>query len=183
MGCMSESDDSLAEKLKAGDEVAFQVLYDRHAKSLLRHLLHMMGNVQEAEDMLHESFMLLIRKINFYEPRSDLTSGFKTWFFRLATHRAIDEIRKRKKRTVPEEDVYESEDERYERKERGIVMETEMRKLPPLQRAVLSLRVHDDLSYLEIALICGKDVNSIKQSLFQARKTLKNQLALAGELP
>jgi RNA polymerase sigma-70 factor (ECF subfamily) len=177
---MSESDDSLAEKLKAGDESAFQFLYDRHSKSLLRHLLHMMGNVQEAEDILHESFMLLIRKINFYEPRSDLSAGFKTWFYRLATHRAIDEIRKRKKRSDNEEEIYESEDEKYERKEFGMVLENEMRKLPALQRTVLSLRVHDDLSYLEIALICGKDVNSIKQSLFQARRTLKNQLVASG---
>ena len=55
-------------------------------------------------------------------------------------------------------------------------------KLPLIQRTVLSLRVHEDLSYLEISAICGKDVNTIKQSLFHARKNMKNLLVEHGEV-
>ncbi len=173
---MQETDDELAEKLKKGDESAFYSIYERHSKSLLRHLVSMMGNVQEAEELLHESLMLMIKKINFYEPRPDLTSSFKTWLFRLSTNRAIDEIRKRKKPQF-ESEVVEVRDEEE------IDMNHYMDRLPPLQRTVLNLRVHDDLSYLEIATICGKDVNAIKQCLFQAKKSLKNYLVKDGVIP
>lgn len=179
---MLETDDELAEKLKRGDESAFNVIFERHSKSLLRHLISMMGNVQEAEELLHESLMLMIKKINFYEPRPDLTSSFKTWLFRLATNRAIDDIRKRKKSVAKEEETYPAEDETLELKEQEQNMNKYMDQLPPLQRTVLNLRVHDDLSYIEIAAICGKDVNAIKQCLFQAKKSLKNYLVKDGVL-
>lgn len=176
-----ETDDELALRLKTGDEKAFYVLYERHGQALLRHLSSVMGNVQEAEDVLHESFMLMIKKISFYEPRPDLKASFKTWFFRLATNRAIDEIRKRKKGMAKEEETHPAEDVKYEKKEQDESINKFLDKLPPLQRTVLGLRVHEDLSYMEIAAICGKDVNAIKQSLFQARKSLKNLLLSEGE--
>lgn len=175
------TDDELILRLKSGDEKAFYALYERHGKTLLRHLESIMGNVQEAEEILHESFMLMIKKVGFYGPRPDLKSSFKTWFFRLATNRAIDEIRKRKKGMKEEVETHPPEDETFEKKETEKNMKTFMDKLPPLQRTVLNLRVQDDLSYLEIAAICGKDVNAIKQSLFQARKSLKNILTEEGE--
>lgn len=170
---MLETDDQLVEKLKKGDESAFYAIYERHSKSLLRHLVGMMGNVEEAEDILHESLMIMIKKINFYEPRPDLTSSFKTWLFRLATNRAIDEIRKRKRPMVKTEETHPAEDVKFEKKEEESSMQRYLEQLPPLQRTVLSMRVNDDLSYLEIATICGKDINAIKQCLFQARKSLK----------
>lgn len=177
---MAGTDDELAERLKGGDESAFGLLYERHSKSLLRHLTLLMGNTSEGEDMLHESLMLMIQKINFYEPRKDLRSSFKSWLFRLATNRAIDEIRKRKKQQIDNESAVSSVDELFEMKERDTSLARHMMKLPPLQRTVLSLRVHEDLSYLEIAAICGKDVNSVKQSLFHARRSLKALLIGEG---
>ena len=93
---MSMNDDALAERLKIGDDTAFEALYERHATSLLRHFFCLMGNQQEAEEILHESLMLMIQKINFYVLRSELKNSFKSWLFRLSTNRAIDEIRKRK---------------------------------------------------------------------------------------
>lgn len=177
---MAGTDDELAEKLKSGDESAFELLYQRHSKSLLRHLTLLMGNTAEGEDMLHESLMLMIQKINFYEPRKDLRSSFMSWLFRLATNRAIDEIRKRKKHQAESEKLESSSYEKFEVKERNMAIADHLLKLPPLQRTVLSLRVHEDLSYLEIATICGKDVNSVKQSLFHARRALKSSLMNEG---
>jgi RNA polymerase sigma-70 factor (ECF subfamily) len=177
---MLETDDQLVERLKKGDEKAFYSIYERHSKSLLRHLLSMMNNAEEAEDILHESLMLMIKKINFYEPRAELESSFKTWLFRIATNRAIDEIRKRKKPMAKSNEVQASEDEKYQIQEEENSLKRYMDQLPPLQKTVLNLRVHEDLSYIEIATICGKDVNAIKQCLFQARKSLKTFLQEEG---
>lgn len=93
---MNFSDDELAQQLRSGDEAAFAVLYERYAESLLRHLICLLNSQQEAEDMLHESMMLMIQKINYYSPKPELKNSFKSWLYRLSTNRAIDEIRKRK---------------------------------------------------------------------------------------
>lgn len=71
-------------------------------------------------------------------------------------------------------------EEIYENKEREFLISDLLLKLPLIQRVVLSLRVLDDLSYQEISIICGKDINTVKQGLFQARKNMKN-LLLAQE--
>lgn len=180
---MQSSDDELVEKLKEGSTAAFDLLYERYATSLLRHLICLMSNHQEAEDMLHESMMLMISKINFYQPRSDLKNSFKSWLFRLSTNRAIDEIRKRKKHPEAIEEASSVEvEEMYESKEKEVIISEMLQKLPLIQRVILSLRVHDDLSYQEISLICGKDINTIKQGLFQARKNMKNLMLTQGEI-
>lgn len=180
---MQSSDDELVEKVKEGSTDAFDLLYERYATSLLRHLICLMSNHQEAEDMLHESMMLMIQKINFYQPRADLKNSFKSWLFRLSTNRAIDEIRKRKKHPVSEMEPSSAPLETvYETKEKEVIIAEMLHKLPLIQRVILSLRVHDDLSYQEISLICGKDINTIKQGLFQARKNMKNLMLTQGEI-
>lgn len=180
---MQSSDDELVEQVKEGSTAAFDLLYERYANSLLRHLICLMSNHQEAEDMLHESMMLMIQKINFYQPRAELKNSFKSWLFRLSTNRAIDEIRKRKKHPVAEMEASSANLETvYESKEKEVIIIDMLQKLPLIQRVILSLRVHDDLSYQEISLICGKDVNTIKQGLFQARKNMKNLMLTQGEI-
>lgn len=180
-------DEELVEGLKSGRDESFAEIYNRHAEGLLRHLTCIVGKKEEAEELLHESFLLLIKKINFYQPRPDLKNSFKAWFYRLATNVAIDELRRKKSRAQHNwEDSQESktvgEDEEFILRERDSLISELLQELPSLQRTVLSLRVHEDLSYLEISSICGKDVNSVKQGLFQARKKLKDLLIKNGEL-
>jgi RNA polymerase sigma factor (sigma-70 family) len=179
------NDDSLVEQLKLGNEAAFEALYEAHASSLLRHLFCLMGNQEEAEDMLHETMMLMMKKINFYVPRTDLKNSFKSWLFRLSTNRAIDEIRKRKSQAVELDGqvaIEEKTESLYEEKEKEFIISDMLMKLPLMQRTVLSLRVIEDMSYMEISLVCGKDINTVKQGLFHARKAMKNLLLAQGEL-
>lgn len=179
-------DDELVQKLKEGDEKSFEILYERYATGLLRHLMCLVGTKEEAEDLLHECMMLMIKKINFYQPRNDLRNSFKSWLYRLSTNRAIDEIRKRKMHVSVEPDtqldINLSHHDLYEEKEKEFIIGDFLMKLPLMQRTVLSLRVVEDLSYKEISAICGRDINAIKQGLFQARKSMKNFLIQQGEL-
>ena len=177
-------DEDLVEQLKLGSDEAFEELYRRYSQSLLRHLFCLMGNKEEAEEMLHECMMLMIQKINFYSHRPDLNNSFKSWLYRLSTNRAIDEIRKRKEKVTEEQEILDSAqlDEIYENKEKEELIGSYLMKLPLVQRTLLSLRVQDDLSYMEISVICGKDVNAVKQGLFQARRTMKDYLLSHGEL-
>lgn len=179
-------DEELVEGLKSGKDESFSEIYNRYAEGLLRHLICIVGKKEEAEELLHEAFLLLIKKINFYEPRADLKNSFKAWFYRLATNVAIDELRRKKSRAqqtweeMPTTEI--GDEEELIIRERDSLIGELLGQLPSLQRTVLSLRVYEDLTYLEISAICGKDVNSVKQGLFQARKSLKDLLIQNGEL-
>ena len=86
------SDSHMAERLRVGDEAVFSHLYEKYSATLLDHLFHMVGKREVAEELLHEVFMTVLGKINFYKEDPLLKNSFKAWIFRIATNRAIDEI-------------------------------------------------------------------------------------------
>lgn len=87
----------LVSHLKQGDEEAFASLYSMFEKSLCNHLYKMLGSQEKAQEVFQETMIKMIKKIEFYESRSDLKNSFKAWLFRIGTNLAIDEIRKSKK--------------------------------------------------------------------------------------
>ena len=56
-----ESDEVLMERLCAGDDYAFGVLFDRHARSIHRFLCRRVDDAAEAEDLTQETFLSVIR--------------------------------------------------------------------------------------------------------------------------
>ncbi len=141
----------------------------------------MTGSSQKAEEIFQDVMLTMIKKVDHYTYRSDLKNIFKAWLFRIATNLAIDEIRKNKKLSFtqdnPEVAVESNEVETEDFKERLNIL---IMKLPIIQRTFLNLKVNEDLSHLEIAAVCGCNVNSVKQGLFRARRTLKGLLINEG---
>lgn len=174
----------LAEHLRRGSEEAFEVLYQRYSSPLLHHLLCMVGKKELAEEILHEVFMTVLTKINFFEDDPKLLNSFKAWVYRIATNRAIDEIRKQKRTsfTVLEEEMAADEDieSTFSDMERNRKVQSLLLKLPLAQRTFLNLKLNVELSHFEIARICSCEVNTVKQGLFQARRSLKNLLLKEG---
>jgi RNA polymerase sigma-70 factor (ECF subfamily) len=148
---------------------------------LLNHLTKMMGNTHHAEEILQEVMLLLISKIDHYVERSDLENSFKAWIFRLATNRAIDEIRKTKKH-ISFNETHESSvtDITVEFKDVQDRINNLINQLPVIQRTILNLKINEQLSLKEIALICKCEVNAVKQSLFRGRRSLKSILVKEG---
>jgi RNA polymerase sigma factor (sigma-70 family) len=177
---MNQLDENI-QKLKFGDEEAFAYLYAQLESPLVNHLFKMLGRVEKAEEVFQEVMMTMIKKIGFYEPRSELKNSFKSWIFRIATNHAIDELRKNKRKKLEfaeeiiadiAEDVIEND---LSDKLGDLIM-----SLPVIQRTFLNLKVKEDLSHLEIASICGCNVNAVKQGLFRARKNLKDLILKEG---
>lgn len=178
------SDSQIAERLRLGDDEAFSHLYDKYSAVLLDHLFQMMGKRELAEELLHEVFMTVLEKINFYKEDLKLKNSFKAWVFRIATNKAIDEIRKFKNIKFEEpslELVDEAEMEmNFEIMWRDHKIHEFLAKLPLGQRTFLNLKINNDLSHMEIARVCSCQINTVKQGLFQARKSLKNMLLAEG---
>lgn len=171
----------LVQQLKEGHKSAFAEIYSLYEKPLFNHLLKMLGSHQKAQEVFQDTMLTMIKKIDHYSHRNELKNSFKAWLFRIATNAAIDEIRKSKKvsfvENVPEVSVESHEVEINDFNERLNIL---IMRLPVIQRTFLNLKINEELSHLEIAAVCGCNVNAVKQGLFRARKSLKDLLINEG---
>lgn len=178
-----KTDSELVELLRVGSDEAFAALYERYSAPLFNHLICMVGKREVAEELLHEVFITMISKIGFYQEHSELRNSFKAWLYRIATNRAIDEIRKHKNVRVEfeiTEEATTNAEESFEQLQRHHLIQSLVARLPLIQRTFLNLKLNDDLNHFEISQICSCNVNTVKQGLFQARRSLKLMLLAEG---
>ncbi|MFB6820670.1 RNA polymerase sigma factor [Streptomyces virginiae] len=89
-------DELLAVRAAEGDQVAFEVLVQRHSASMLQLAERLMGSRAEAEDAVQDAFISAWRKLP--EFRGD--AGFGTWLHRIVTNRCLNLLRARKPSTA-----------------------------------------------------------------------------------
>ena len=166
-----------------GDESGLVEIIRDYKDGLILYLTSIVGNIQTAEELAEETFVLLGTK----KPRDKGGSSFKTWLYTIGRNVAIDYLRKYRKRTfVTLEDSAElvSEEEEIEsaylRKEQQLTVHRAMRKLSPEYQQVLWLIYFEELSNKEAARIMRKSVRSVESLLYRARKSLKSQLEKEG---
>src|SRR5512138_4042980 len=80
------------EALAAGDRAEFARLVDAYSSPIYRLGLRMLGNPQDAEDVLQNTFLNVLTHISEFEGRSSLA----TWLYRIAANEALMLIRKKK---------------------------------------------------------------------------------------
>jgi RNA polymerase sigma-70 factor (ECF subfamily) len=88
------------ESLKAGDREAFARLVDETSGHIYRVALQILGDEQDAEDVLQETYIKAFHSLPNFEGRSSLT----TWLYRIAVNEALMMVRKRKPQTVSVEE-------------------------------------------------------------------------------
>jgi RNA polymerase sigma factor (sigma-70 family) len=164
------SDDCLVGQLRAGSEGAFEVLFDRHHKSLLAFCRHMLGSTAEAEDVAQDTFMAAYRGI----VRSSRPIAVRPWLYTIARRRCISVLRARREQpveAVPERatsnlaaDVDARDDLR--------ALLTDVGRLPEAQRAALLLAELGELSHDQIATVVGCPQQKVRALVFQARSNL-----------
>ena len=176
------SDDEIADGLASGSALSFRALYEAQGRSVLGYLMRMTGRREMAEELTQETFLMVIRKIGFYRKKAD--GGLKAWVFRIATHLAIDALRREKtSKKVTEKNVSflepvnsNSPMERFERGELGKKLQSALMKLNDTQRQIFLLKEQEEMNLLEISRVCGCSENAVKQKLFRIRTTLRKIL-------
>ena len=83
----------LIERARAGDTRAFEDLARREERALYRHALRIVGTTADAEDVVQDALFSAWRSIASFQGLS-----FRAWLFRIATNRALDHLRSRKRR-------------------------------------------------------------------------------------
>ena len=179
-------DDALMTRTAKGEEAAFLLLVQRWERDVLSFLIHMLGSVEEAEDLAQETFVQVFRKATAYR-----TSGkFKSWLFRIAGNLARSRLRRRKiLRWVPfnpvDHDIGSTQpgpDADLENSQRKDAVQASLGRLPQRQKEALVLNRFQGMRYQEVAEAMGTTVPGVESLIQRALAALRADLAEKGEL-
>jgi RNA polymerase sigma-70 factor (ECF subfamily) len=176
--------------LIAGDRAEFARLVDAYSSPIYRLGLRMLGNPQDAEDVLQNTFLNALTHIPKFEGRSSLS----TWLYRIAANEALMMIRKRKPEI--DLDIEEGEDNAEDLKptqfadwsalpedellssEGKKTLDATIQTLPESMRIVFLLRDVEGLSIKETADALNLTETNVKTRLLRARMFLREQLSV-----
>lgn len=188
-------DRQLVQRLKAGDDRAFEELVRIYQDRVFALSLRMIGNRQEAEDLAQEVFMTVHRAIASY--RGD--GRFYTWLYRIASNTCKNRIKylrgRHFHRSVPVDDTPEAQvpageagpgvplqsrvhgpEAMTQGNRLEAAVQRELAALDPEHRLLIVLRDVQGLSYQEILRITGLQEGTLKSRLHRARVALKDRL-------
>ncbi len=178
------------EALKAGDRDAFAQFVDETSAHVYRVAVKILGNEQDAEDVLQETYLKAFRSLRDFEGRSSLT----TWIYRIAVNEALMVIRRRKVQTVSLEDGDDDQDASSDgmaitdwcclpesdllSAEAQAFMDQAIQKLPTNLRIVFIMRDMEGLTIQETAEALGVNEGVVKTRLLRARLRLRQELSV-----
>jgi RNA polymerase sigma-70 factor (ECF subfamily) len=178
------TDSELMIALCKGDEAAFSEVIRRFQGPVYSLLIRMLGNEDDAEELLQVTFCRVHQYRDHYDPERPLV----TWIFTIASNLAKKEWRRRSHwMQVPEDSVnltspvnttphYESG-----RRELRASLEEAINRLPIHYREPFLLREDQQLTYEEIAEVLGIRIGTVKSRINRARAQLRESLSEAWE--
>jgi RNA polymerase sigma-70 factor (ECF subfamily) len=177
------------EALIAGDRAEFARMVDLYSNPIYRLGLRMLGNPQDAEDILQNTFLNALTHLPTFEGRSSLS----TWLYRIAANEALMQLRRKKPEVnledtktdqhaedlkptqfvdwsaLPEEQLLSGEGEK--------VLDQAIQNLPESLRIVFLLRDIEELSIRETAEALSLTETNVMTRLLRARMFLREQLS------
>jgi len=177
------------EALIAGDRAEFARMVDVYSNPIYRLGLRMLGNSQDAEDILQNTFLNALTHLPTFEGRS----SFSTWLYRIAANEALMLLRRKKPEVnledteadestedlkptqfvdwsaLPEDELLSGEGKR--------VLNQAIQNLPESLRIVFLLRDVEGLSIKETADALSLTETNVKTRLLRARMFLREKLS------
>ena len=188
-----EDDFLLVDRVLAGDRRAFEPLVRKHERRVFRVTLAVLGNVEDAEEAMQDTFIKAFRHLDQFRKQS----RFTTWLTRIAVNEAIQK-RSARKNFVPLTEAESAKEQfapkRYEpwksnpeqlygKQELHRIVEDAVRSLPQLYREAFVLRDVEELSAEEAAEALEISVPALKSRLLRARLMMRETLAEKFEEP
>ena len=179
-------------------------------RELLAHCYRMLGSIQDAEDLVQETYLRAWRSYGGFEGRSSV----RTWLYQIATNRCLTELARHSRRVLPS-GVYDPEPDPGVYPEQAgtevswlqpapdamvtpdsadpavivaareglrLALIASLQYLPPRQRAVLVLRDVLEFPAAEVAVMLGTTTVSVKSALQRARARLGELDLAAGQI-
>lgn len=164
------------QKVHAGDRQAFTTIITAYERQIYTYCYYILRSREEAEDAVQDIFVKVYQQLKRYEQRV----SFSAWLYKVAYHHCLDQLRRRKLRkrllslyklqlvphhqTLPEESPLDRMFEDLNQEERGLLI----------------LRVVEQYSFEEIAMITGSSSAALRKKYERLRKKLIRQKADEG---
>jgi RNA polymerase sigma-70 factor (ECF subfamily) len=186
----SASSEDLMAKTAEGDELAFEILVQKHQTSVLNLIYRYVGDRTRAKDLAQEVFLRIWRAAGSYEPKAKFT----TWIYRITVNLCLNDLKSANKKKLPlsrgaieesqtlnEEitDVSPSAEDVLLAEERSRQISKALQSLPENQRMALILKRYDNFSYNEIANIMDCSVSAVESLLVRAKRNLQAKLMIS----
>lgn len=176
------SDGLLASQALEGDEVAFETLVRRYSSPLFHFIYHLLGDYDRSCDVLQLVMLQLYTSL----PTLHREKSFKSWLFKVAHNRAVDELRKRHSIHFSELEATEDETELsvitddkplpqqiLEHRELQHMLRQAIGQLPPHYREIVLLRYLWQLTFPEIGSMVGMPEATVKTYFHRAKHLLR----------
>ena len=177
----TDVDAALVERYLSGDMRAFDELMIRYERQIYRVCYRFVDNREDAMDLAQEVFIKAFEHLSTFRRESSL----KTWLYRIAMNHCLNHVKKNSKQFVEVSDaigsIQPSVHSDLEEREQRALFRRLVAKLPPKQKAILEMRIHEQLSYEEIASMSGRSISTIKASVFFALEKLRKLLKDEGK--
>ena len=148
-------------------------------KPLVRYAYRLTGNVEQARDVVQDTFLRLCRQP--VHKLEQLDGHLKEWLFTVCRNRAIDTLRKEGRMNTLEHPelatTNETPDHALEAREQEARVLESVQALPTRQREMVHLKFVEGLSYRQIAKITGDSVSNVGYILHTALRALRQRLA------
>lgn len=163
----------------AGSREAFDLIVERHRRTVYQVCYRFAGNHEDASDLSQEAFIRAWRGLGSFRGQSALS----TWLYRIAVNVCLNRVALKTPPVEPLDATDALADDRIERpgaalarEERAAAVRRAIAALPKKQRATLILRAYHDLPHQQIAEILGSSVGAVKANFFHALANLKRIL-------
>ncbi len=165
---------ALAEKMKKGDKIAAEEIFNKLSPQIFRFFLSRLGNREIAEDLTQDIFFKIIKKIGTFDKKS---GNFNTWFWQIARNSLIDYYREKK--SVPLSDFLEErkdipdETNNLKAKVEAEEILSAVKSFTPEDQEIFTLRYVSDLSYKDIGRVVGKTEGSLRVIIHRLNNKLR----------
>ena len=168
-------DQELMARLAAGDNAALEELMRRHRPAALRQARSMLGDESLAQDAVQEAFVRVYLLRASYRPEF----AFTTYLAAIVRNLCLDEIRRRRLRPVPAQDLPEglegSAEAAWLEKEKRMALWRSLSRLSAQDQALLTGYALEGLTYQQLARREGLPLTQVRIRLHRIRKRLRKE--------
>jgi RNA polymerase sigma-70 factor (ECF subfamily) len=169
-----DEDTKLVNEFLSGNDTAFDLIISKYSKMIFRLCWRFTGNRETAEDLTQTVFMKVFRHLKSFKKES----SFKTWVYAIALNETRAYRRKNRYEFVEDEglnlEAKSSDPESpFANKEEKKLLNEALEILPFKQKAVITLRINEELPFREIARALNISENSAKVNFQHGFNSLK----------
>lgn len=184
------TDKYLIEKVLGGNTGAFSTIIKNTERLVAQIVFKMIANKEDRKDIAQDIYLKTFKKLESFKFQSKLS----TWIGQIAYNTCLNYLKKKKLIFLDNSDNETQEEvlknfsnkinldneteKQIFQKDLSEILTTEIEKLSPIYKVLINLYHNEELSYLEISQITQLPEGTVKNYLFRARKTLKENLLL-----